>query len=316
MTELRYEYATELVAESPFEVLANRTRLQILLALWGAFEPPETNSAVSFSQLYETVDIDDTGNFSYHLEKLRGEFVQATGDGYALTTNGLRLVTAIVTGELVNRSVIDRTPIDEHCPVCGAGLSISYHEQLLVARCQECAGLRRPPGGEGFVFQCTLPPTGVKQRRPTALFRRAVTYELHRFSSFLRRVCPRCAGDVTLSVVGCSTHDVTPEQLCEECHRLHQADVVGICRQCKTFGRCPLPIAVLALPAIRSRLDLDLRSEPFAAWTTVTRALGFGEQSEQFSPLRVGVRLPGEGSVISVILDDSCEVVSIEREVG
>lgn len=311
MTDPLSQCPTELAADSPYDVLGNRTRLEILLALWVAHEPPGPREGLSFSELYDNVDFDDTGNFSYHLEKLQGDFIKDSIDGYFLTINGLRLVRTFITGELANSTSLDRTPIEECCPICGANLSITYHKQQLIARCDDCPGIRRSPDGEGVVFQCTLPPVGVTGRNPTAVFRRGVTYELHRIESFLRNVCPRCAGDVQLSVSGCFTHDTTTEGLCTECDRINLVDVVGVCRQCKTFGRSPVALAVLANPVVRFRLDADLRSEPFATWSSVHRAFGFAERIEQTEPVHVGVQIPAKEDGMNVIVDESCSVVEI-----
>ena len=311
MMESLSQCPTELVANSPFDVLGNRTRIEILLALWAAHEPPAAREGISFSQLYDNVDLDDTGNFSYHLEKLQGDFIEESGDGYVLTINGLRLVRAFITGELANNTVLDRTPIDECCPICRANLSITYQKQQLVARCDDCLGIHRSPDGEGIVFHCPLPPISVTGRDPSVLFRQGVTYELQRIESFLRNVCPRCAGDVQLSVSGCSTHDTTTEQICMDCDRINQVEVVGVCRHCKTFVRSPLTLAVLANPAVRVRLDADLSSEPFATWSSVHRAFEFDEWIEQTEPLHVGVQIPAREGGMNVIVDESCTVVRI-----
>jgi len=81
--------------ERAFGLLADKTRLAILRALWAATDlgadgaVRQEASAVRFSELFAAVAIDDTGNFNYHLEKLRGHFVAATDSGYVLTEEGV-----------------------------------------------------------------------------------------------------------------------------------------------------------------------------------------------------------------------------------
>ncbi|QRV14078.1 helix-turn-helix transcriptional regulator [Haloterrigena salifodinae] len=53
--------------EEAFRLLGHEIRVQILLALWRA-----SDHALGFSELYDAVDVDDSGQFTYHLSKLEG----------------------------------------------------------------------------------------------------------------------------------------------------------------------------------------------------------------------------------------------------
>ena len=83
--------------ERAFGLLADETRLAIIQALWAATELDadgtvgQEASAVRFSDLFAALGIDDTGNFNYHLEKLRGHFVATTDGGYVLTGDGVEV---------------------------------------------------------------------------------------------------------------------------------------------------------------------------------------------------------------------------------
>ena len=76
-------------AEEAFSALGNQTRMQILLALWRAYDPFASDNAVPFSELFEAVGVDDSGQFNYHLGKLRERFVTRRETGYELTPVGL-----------------------------------------------------------------------------------------------------------------------------------------------------------------------------------------------------------------------------------
>lgn len=65
-----------LAPDDAFAVLGNETRLGILRALWDAYNPQETDNSVPFSEFYDRVGFDDTGNFNYRLGKLTGDFVR------------------------------------------------------------------------------------------------------------------------------------------------------------------------------------------------------------------------------------------------
>ena len=65
-----------------FSLLANEDRLAILKAVVRAAERGET--PLSFSTLRETVEIRDSGRFSYHLGELTDHFLTRSADGYSL----------------------------------------------------------------------------------------------------------------------------------------------------------------------------------------------------------------------------------------
>lgn len=52
--------------DDAFTLLGNETRIEILQALWDVSDPHVDDDAVSFSDLYERVGIEGTGNFNYH----------------------------------------------------------------------------------------------------------------------------------------------------------------------------------------------------------------------------------------------------------
>lgn len=50
--------------DSVFGLLGDETRLDILQALWEQYDPTATDNAVAFSELFDRVDVADTGNFT------------------------------------------------------------------------------------------------------------------------------------------------------------------------------------------------------------------------------------------------------------
>lgn len=77
-----------------FSLLANEDRLAILEEVVRADERGETPR--SFSSLRETVDIRDSGRFSYHLQELTGHLLVHSADGYPLHEDGCDRVVAVV----------------------------------------------------------------------------------------------------------------------------------------------------------------------------------------------------------------------------
>ncbi|MFB6177548.1 MAG: ArsR family transcriptional regulator, partial [Halobaculum sp.] len=68
----------------------------------------------------DRVDYDNRGNFSYHLEKLEGQFVtqHAERGGYELRTAGLNFVRSIIAGTGIDDVSVEDAELEESCPVC------------------------------------------------------------------------------------------------------------------------------------------------------------------------------------------------------
>lgn len=303
------ESTTDAATDELLHVLDNPTRVAILLALWEAYHPPNRGASLSFSELYEAVDFDGTGNFNYHLEKLLGSLVRRTDDGYALTGPGSHTARTLATGELLDDTTLEFTEIDVGCPVCESRIKFSYAERLFIATCSACPGLWEPEPGRGFVFQCTLPPHGLTKQSPEDVFHRAVTYDLHRFRMFMDGVCPRCAGDVERSVAVCHSHMPESCAPCPHCHHHHQFEVVSTCPHCKGFTQGPLPIAVLALPVVKRQLANHDGASRFACWDTVERAMTVTEAFETRQPLNMAVTVPVADGRVDVVLDADLQVL-------
>lgn len=88
---MRDEYAPETV----FDLLSDRSRIQILDALYNQwYQTPET-PCLAFSELYTEVDIKDSGQFTYHLNRLSGILIDKRACGYTLTPLGIQCGTLV-----------------------------------------------------------------------------------------------------------------------------------------------------------------------------------------------------------------------------
>lgn len=84
--------ADQLAPDEAFAVLGDETRMGVLGAL-GELESP-----VTFSDLYDRSDADDSGAFNYHLDRMVGHFVERTDEGYRLAPAGRRVVESVLSG--------------------------------------------------------------------------------------------------------------------------------------------------------------------------------------------------------------------------
>lgn len=103
------------MAADALTALASEHRIEILRVLADADEP------LAFSDLRESVGMDDTGRFNYHLTELCGRFVRNTDTGYELGHAGERVVLAAAGLDSEGARVLaeQASTDDNECPVCG-----------------------------------------------------------------------------------------------------------------------------------------------------------------------------------------------------
>ncbi len=236
-TESALDAVAETVGEGTieaFEILANEKRLAILLALWESYVPFSGDNAVTFSNLYDRVELHDTGNFTYHLDKLVGPFVEQTDQGYSLTTRAEQILHAVFAGTLSEYRTFEHEPIETECDRCGAPLVIDYRDSVLVERCTSCNGRWwNPDTPTGLLKSLYRPPVGLKDRTPQEFHRHGNTWDRYQFMSMLEGVCPECSGNVDISVYVCEDHDLQGGSVCEHCRSFWEMRLRYVCKVCK-----------------------------------------------------------------------------------
>lgn len=133
-----------------FELLSNETRLAILLALWEAYDPRAVDNAVPFSELYDRIEIRDSGNFTYHLNKLTDHFIKKTDEGYQLRNAGFKIVRGVIAGAGLNleEQRLQSTKIPRSCESCDGPVELSYEDGRLYQICTACEGNLGPGSTE------------------------------------------------------------------------------------------------------------------------------------------------------------------------
>lgn len=220
-----------------FDVVGDETRLQILQTLGEADRP------LAFSELFDRIEYRDSGNFNYHLDKLNGHFLHKTDEGYVLRRAGARIVEAILSGAVTDSPVIERTPIETPCFLCGGQLELSYRQELVRVFCLDCGGTRGQSSdtqGSGtesaddVVGGVGLPPAGVHNRTPSELLDAGEIWSVAHGQASTRGVCPRCAAPINRSVNVCPNHDPTNGR-CGECDQQFGVTTTTSCTNC-IFG--------------------------------------------------------------------------------
>ncbi|MFT4889881.1 MAG: hypothetical protein ACI9YT_000792 [Halobacteriales archaeon] len=278
----------ESISGDVLELLRDETRLGILRALAENLHENPEDPGMAFAELRTAVGRRDSGNFNYHLDKLLGQFVTDTDDGYRLAAAGMKVVSAIVAGTYEDHDPMGPVELEDPCPVCGASMEATYEDGLLGVRCPR-----------DHRFRNALPPRAVEERSLSELVQ-LLTVKTHQdLERIVEGICPKCYAPIDWDV------DVT--------------ELVGVpevstrCRRCGTHAEVPLSAAVLTHPdvvAFYADHDVDVRRKPPWApvlWNAVTVDVD-GED-----PLRLSVAVHLDGDELVATVDGSLDVLEVDR---
>lgn len=304
--------AETLSPDKAFTLLGNDTRVGILQALWDAFESGMGDNALSYSTLFDAVDIRDSGNFSYHLEQLTGPFVRRTENGYELKQTGINVVRAVVSGSVTEDPAIGPTEIDVDCPICGASLQIEYEDELLLVTCTACEGLRSWRGTPGMVFVGVVPPVLMRDRSVEEGFRAGVTFITHQLAALHAGVCPHCSGKPTRRLAVCDDHCPGPASQCPHCDRRHLAEAWMNCKTCKWQVFPPASLSVLNAPALAAFYHNQGIEHRFDTWEGLERSFGIDEEIVSHEPLQVGFTFSVGDAALRLTVDEHLDIIEID----
>lgn len=295
-------------ADSPvalFGLLANETRMAAMQSLWEAERP------LTFSEVARQAGVEDTGNFSYHLERLQPNFVRKVKDEYALTRAGQRVLTAVLAGRFTEHGGFDRTTVDYACPFCAAPIVLELGEDALRVACTECPGIYRGRAGDERITKVWLPPAGVRED-PTATLDAALQWTFTRNWAFARGVCPECGGGVEVTPELCPDHD-SGNGLCGACGGRY-----GVIARYRC-GSCQESLSIVALfPLLTDRrvrsFFYDHGHDPTAfTFESVTAAFPYEETVVDRNPLRFELRENLGAETLVVTGDRQFAVGSLDR---
>lgn len=232
-----------------FTLLGNPTRIQILEALWDAFDysryVTDTQVGIGFSDLRADASIADSGNFNYHLEKLTGDLIEKRADGYVLSPLGFNLMRSITTYEGFEYRTLPGTPLEDDCPFCGGRLVASYERELVQTECEDCGGL-----AHGTIGNVHLPVTEIGVVDVGRVLDAATLRLQSRVEHASYGVCWRCQADIEPEIEVCTDHDPAPDGVCRACENRYRASFGIDCAECQTAGLGPLVEVALVSPIV------------------------------------------------------------------
>ncbi|WP_122090919.1 ArsR/SmtB family transcription factor [Halalkalicoccus subterraneus] len=269
-----------------FALLGNDTRIDILQALLDA---NADKTPVGFTELFERVDIADSANFNYHLQKLTDHFIKRTEDGYEFRHPGRKVVSSIFAGTLTDRAELGFFSVNGSCHTCEGNLHGWYVDEVLTVACVDCSTV---------LVSYPFPPGGLEERTSEELLQAFHHYVRHHYCMAADGVCPECTGTVETELVNesdeNSNFDLIVEHSCQRCGYSLQSSV----------GVNLLDNAEVLL--FHSQRGIDLSTEPFwhFEWcVSNTRTTILSDD-----PLQIRVDIPCAGDELRVVLDETLSV--------
>jgi hypothetical protein len=281
----------------------------------------EADGTLTFSELYDRSGDIDSGNFTYHLDKLVGHFVHSTDEGYVLRRAGERVIEAVVSGTVTEKPVIEPTQVDWPCSQCGTPMVISYGQGKVMVSCSECSGLYPPDDihhqlpeeqrDHGFLGWAFLPPVAIKGRDPHEVLQAALAWDFLERIAVSNGICPRCSAVVDRHLSACEHHR-TGEELCEVCGNRHQVMLTAEFPACPMESEGILPTAVHGYPVVME-FEASHGFKPVVPtreqWTTMKEVWEVDVPS--LDPLRARVTYSLDGDLLEVTVDERLNVVDV-----
>jgi len=278
--------------DDAFGALGSEIRISILRILGEADEP------LPFSEIRSRVDVRDSGQFNYHLDQIRGRYVEKTEDGYILTRAGLRVTGAIVSSAYSEGTVIGPETASTDCPLCGADQTVIYENSALRVHCSESDDHR---------WLSPLPPGATAGRDLDELIELGTSVNRHHGELARSGTCPQCFGQMD--------REMRSDE--EVVRRFGDHDYVfqATCQQCSLPIGGAVGTLVTLHPAVVSTYHehgIDVREKTILPHEFVPPTV----VSEDPLRLRVDVKSPNKDEsqvVVQLTLDETGNIVTVSE---
>jgi DNA-binding transcriptional ArsR family regulator len=272
--------------ESALDLLSNETRFDILRALATQRFDETDATGMTFTELFEAIETDDSGNFNYHLKRLLDRLVTKEGEYYRLTHGGIQLFSSLqaTTYAPGYEEVI---PLDQSCPLCQGALRATYREGYLDIGCED-----------HLLLETYVHPTWIGSLSTDEFLRRVSVILHHQIEEIVTGFCPLCHG-----ALGCELRtDAEP----------YPVQYYYPCEQCGTELRLRPQQTVschVSVQAFYRERGIELRETP--PWQLYET---YGETTVRSEdPPRVEFDLDVGGETAVLTVDGRGNVVSFDR---
>jgi hypothetical protein len=311
------EKATRLSPDEAFATLGNEIRVGILRALGDADEP------LAFSELYDRLDVSDSAQFNYHLDKLLGHFVRKLDTGYALARPGRRVVEAILSGAVTDDPALGRTAVEDRCVTCERALEVQWEGGSIEILCPGCerrweqswgrvGGPQEAP--EGYLGRLPFPPAGLNNRSPSEILRAAFLWTNLELLAVANELCPRCAATVEPELHVCADHD-DADGPCPACGTRYAARLSASCTNCIYSVGCAAAWGTLPSPELLTFLfEHGLNPvAPVSAHRLDWVLNEYDETVHSRDPFRATFEFVVDGDSLRLDVDEDLNVVAATR---
>ena len=272
-----------------FDALSDPLRVDILRALAAHHRETGDGSPIGFADLRRRVGVRDSGRFRYHLEKLRGKFVEKE-DGYRLTHAGVEVVAAILAGTYTEATSRGPVELDSDCFVCDEPAVATYEDSVCRVSC----------ANDHPLFQWSVPPNAAADATLPEAVELGELLARHAIELAIEGTCPKCYGAVEAAVIN------GPE-----------ASKPGLLAECDTCGGRvvgPVSFCLLVDPRVAAfyrRRGRALREYHVWEHSFVQDPSAIGVVGEDPIRVEIDVRLGGE--TLRATVDESGRVSAVDR---
>lgn len=280
-------------AAATFAVLGSESRVAVLSSL--AQHPDDT---VEFAELFDRVSIRDSGNFSYHLDELRGIFLRQTAAGYELTHAGQQVVGAIYAGRYTAEAELDPVDVGWECLLCGGAMRVGYADGSATMECADCDSGARVPLPPGVLAQCD------REEFPSV----AAAWYHQRVRRTLDGFCADCAGRLDGKLVrppGGTEADPEPSLAAFSCER---------CGRTATLSGATVATFHPIVEGFLQEHGFDTTARhPTQIWDQLNEST---VRATNESPLELSVRFADGGDAVEVTVANDATVADVKRQRG
>lgn len=273
-----------------FAALSDPLRVDILRAL-AANHRESGPEPVGFADLRKRVEVRDSGRFRYHLNELRDHFVEKAESGYRLTTTGLEIVAAILAGTYTDRASIGPAPLDSDCTLCDSPAVAVYEDGVCTVTCEN----------DHLLFQWTVPPAVTTDATLPEVVSLAELFAHQAIERALAGICPKCSAPIELCVAVDGDREGPGFHVtCDTCGA-------------RLFG--PVGFCLFVDPGVAAfyrRHDRPLDDQHM--WEPAFVADDSTLTVTETNPVRVAVSVSLDDETLAVTVDETGQVVSVDRE--
>lgn len=285
---------TEEDAASAFSLLGDPLRLEIIRVLFEAGR----GTPVPFSELYDAVDVENTGRFNYHRDELVPQYVRKVDGGYLLTEAGERVARAVNAGTYTGSVEMDDFGVPGACYECGAAdLRGEYVGERFRIDCRAC---------ENRVLNVGVPPSVGRNRSPEAFVDAVQSWARYQTEQARDGICPVCGGPMEPGL-----SDPIRETLDYELQAVFDCTVCDR-RIVSNFGL--LAFWHEDVERFLRERDPELADRPY--WAVEQAMAGEGVEFHSRDPVRADVSFHAGGDTCRVEFDDDNAVAEVTVDAG